>query len=117
MTTHKLHLRRFLKEFDQRSSNREPSQFVDEVVTLPCEAGSFRISSTQVLFVPRFIASCPRPQWGFILDDSHEVQKKFPVLVIEIGHEGSFELALDQSHCETNLLSSICDKFPKTFRR
>jgi hypothetical protein len=84
MNTHKFLLRLFRNGFVPQ--NGAVPHHSDEVVCLIREEECvFRYTSLQQLWIPRFVLHSPTPQWGFILDNSSEVQKTFPVLAIEIN--------------------------------
>jgi hypothetical protein len=118
MTNHKLLIRKFRGEIPKNGGSTP--RHIDEVLELEREGntGCFRISLTQLLIVPNFVANCPKPQWGSILDNSSSEQISFPVLVMERPSDTfNFDRVADRSHAELQLLDDVRKKFPKTFDR
>jgi hypothetical protein len=114
MVTHKLFVRKFRGEIP-KNGGMTPRR-TDEIMSLEREGDTFRISRTQVLLVPHFVADSTKPQWGFWLDDSTDVQVSLPILVQVIMTDQDNHLSFDRELIESRIQDEIHSKFPKTFR-
>jgi hypothetical protein len=114
MSNHKLFLRTFRGEIP-KNGGKTPRRF-DEVVSVLRDGDTFKISETQIILIPSFRENCQLPQWGFLVDNSQEEQRSFPILAQELFLCDD-HLSIDRSMIEDKLLRELQTKFPKTFNR